>query len=235
MLIDFGSTKQSDTGPRDGMLDIAKKIKEDCGGKLHIVVATHRHADHISGFAGKSGKVIASLEPDLVLQPWTEDPDLDPEAEASASSDGASRQRARALTGRLSAMQVVAAAALEQVPRLKKSDAVPRTLREQVHFLGETNVKNLKSVRGLIEMGVDHVYAHFGTELRLGSLLPGVSVDVLGPPTLKQSEEIAHQADRDQDEFWHLAARALDIDGDERAAIFDGAPTSRGSRKRHAG
>ncbi|HET6999231.1 MAG TPA: hypothetical protein VFI03_11640 [Solirubrobacterales bacterium] len=229
VLIDFGSTKQSKTGPSGGMLEIAEKIKEDCGGKLQILVATHRHADHISGFAGKPGKVIASLKPDLVVQPWTEDPDLDKDAKAPASSDGGGRLRARALTTRLSAMQAVAEAVLEQVPRLEASDAVSNAVANQVRFLGETNLKNAESVRNLMSMGDQNVYVNFGTKLKLGALLPGVRVDVLGPPTLEQSSAISHQADKNEDEFWHLAARALDVDGAERSPIFDGAPTSRRS------
>ena len=44
----------------------------------------HRHKDHISGFATSNGKgpgdIIASCEPGVVIQPWTEDPDAKPDA-----------------------------------------------------------------------------------------------------------------------------------------------------------
>ena len=75
ILIDFGSTKSSDFGPDGGMLEIAEKIGEHSGGKLEMVVATHRHADHISGFGGKPGRVIAGLEPE---------PECDSEGDGSA-------------------------------------------------------------------------------------------------------------------------------------------------------
>jgi hypothetical protein len=227
VLIDFGSTKQSGFGPPGGMLEIAERIRDDCDGKLQMLVATHRHADHISGFAGKPGEVIASLDPDLVLQPWTEDPKLDPEARAPASSGGGGALRARAMTSRLAAMQALAEAALAEVPRLEASPAVPKTVTDQVRFLGETNLKNAEAVKNLATMGERHVYAHFGTKLALGRLLPGVRVDVLGPPTLEQSSAISHQASTDEEEFWHLAARAFG-DGDHGdSQLFPGAPTAR--------
>lgn len=232
VLIDFGSTMQSKTGPKGGMLEIAKRIQEDCEGKLHMLVATHRHADHISGFGSKPGEVIASLAPDLVVQPWTEDPELDPEARAPAGAGAGNDRgaRARAATARLSDMQAVAEAALAEVPRLEAASGVPKPVADQVRFLGETNLKNADAVRNLMTMGKRNVYASFGTRLPLSSVLPGVRVDVLGPPTLDQSPAISHEATTDQEEFWHLAARSLaagDGDGEgERSEIFEGAPAA---------
>ena len=50
-------------------------------------------------------------------------------------------------------------------------------------------------MRNLMEMGArPPIYASFGTELALADLLPGVGIEVLGPPTLEQSAEIASRA-----------------------------------------
>jgi hypothetical protein len=204
VLIDFGSTKASSYGPR-GLLPIAKQIASDCGGKLQMVVATHRHADHISGFAGEPGAVIASLAPDLVVQPWTEDPNLEPDAQGAPASGEAGRA-ARSFVGRLVDMQAVAAAVVAEVPRLEKSRAVPKSVAAQVRFLGETNLANSDSVTNLMTMGKLALYVNFGTKLPTKRLLPGIGIDVLGPPTLRQSKAIADEARVDRDEFWHLAA-----------------------------
>src|SRR5262249_47303850 len=47
VLVDFGTTAQPDAL----MVEIANDIAKVTGGKLTAVVATHRHRDHISGFA----------------------------------------------------------------------------------------------------------------------------------------------------------------------------------------
>jgi hypothetical protein len=84
VLIDYGSTA-APVGRESTMGEVAKLIKVATGGRLDAVVATHRHADHISGFATSNGKgtgdVIASIAGEaLVIQPWTEDPALPTDA-----------------------------------------------------------------------------------------------------------------------------------------------------------
>lgn len=65
------------------MADIAANITKEAAGYLHMVVATDRHADHISGFgADESGDLIEALQPDVVVQPCTEAPDLATDAAA---------------------------------------------------------------------------------------------------------------------------------------------------------
>src|SRR5262249_27220462 len=66
MLIDYGSTAAPKNARGKYMTAVANDIKKQCQDKLHVLVATHRHRDHISGFTTEgeaTGKIIASLKP----------------------------------------------------------------------------------------------------------------------------------------------------------------------------
>ena len=213
VLIDFGTTglpKRAGKSVKeaDHMLRVANHIAGVCGGQLTAVVATHRHADHISGFAtdapgGGSGKVIADCKPKLVLQPWTEDPQAARDARKATVDSVRSR---KSFIAGLGAMHDVAAA-LERI-----GQAPPRSLSagvaRQLSFLGMDNIKNESAVNNLIAMGqrAIAVFAHHGSNAKLARLLPGVRVRVLGPPDLTQTEKIRKMASSDPDQFWQLMA-----------------------------
>lgn len=204
MLIDFGTTK-TPGGSASHMVNVANDIRKETEGHLHIVVATHRHKDHISGFATTTqgdgpGDIIRSLHPDVVLMPWTEDPD----AEEDAAKPTKTRS-GHALRRQLDHMHIVAAGAL----RFSANAGLPDALRRRLAFLGEDNIKNVSAVRNLQSMGKECRYLYFGADPELGKLLPGVSVRVLGPPTLEQSEAIRSQRVTDHSQFWMLTAAAV--------------------------
>ncbi|MCK1270822.1 MULTISPECIES: hypothetical protein [unclassified Bradyrhizobium] len=207
VLIDYGSTGLPPKTPKTRMMDIAEDIRKRTGGKLHAVVATHRHKDHISGFETKkggkgTGDVIRSLKPDLVVQPWTEDPDLGVNATGPTAQAAAGEKKRIAM---LSSMQAVAEQTIVQT---KATRYFSKELRSQFYFLGESNINNPGAVKNLMTMGKKTEYVYAGKKTSLGSLL-GVQIDVLGPPTVKQTATIKKQRARDPNEFWQLQARAM--------------------------
>jgi hypothetical protein len=215
VLIDFGTMelppRGSKTVPRSEHMErVATDIAAVCGGQLTAVVATHRHADHISGFAtdgagGGSGRIIADCKPKVVLQPWTEDPQAARDAK-KATVD--SRRSRKSFVSGLNAMHRVAEAlyAIGASPPRNLSRAVAR----QLAFLGMDNIANVSAVKNLIAMGerpgATAVFAHHGSNAGLARLLPGVRVRVLGPPDLTQTEKIRTMRASDPQEFWQLMA-----------------------------
>lgn len=203
LLMDFGSTeKPKGVESRSAMLrQVAEDIQRQCKGKLHLVVATHRHADHINGFAVKdgnaSGDIIKACQPELVLQPWTEDP--------SAPED----PRAKPFIDRLEALHALAWSLGENLEHLRKlkcySPGVTKDLRRfAANNLGSKDVANKSAVENLRTMGRRPPrYLSYGSPLNL-DLLPGVKVHVLGPPTLEQSPNILRQREGNVREFWQL-------------------------------
>ncbi len=78
MLIDCG-VLQNTKGQEERLCKIIEDIRKQCRGKLHIVVATHEHEDHLSGFVMHRNKFKTEFEIGQVWLAWTEeksDPDV---------------------------------------------------------------------------------------------------------------------------------------------------------------
>lgn len=216
VLIDFGTSGLPAHVASDHMMSIANDIKVKCGGKLNAVVATHRHLDHISGFAtAKNGKgtgdIIRSLNPDVVLQPWTEQLDLAEDALAPIPGRKGMHQQTIALNK----MNEFAATLIASFDKISKTLS-PKTA-ERIRFLGEDNIKNVSAVKNLSDMG-SNVYTYYGEKSGLEKILPGVKISVLGPPTIEQSESITKMRSRDP-EYWNLQLSKLKQETDISAAI----------------
>jgi glyoxylase-like metal-dependent hydrolase (beta-lactamase superfamily II) len=235
VLIDFGSTQSPPNGKKKLMKLIADDIATVVGKPLHVLVATHRHADHISGFATNASKtgtgdVIAGLQPQLVIQPWTERPD----APREFIGKGPNMMGADdALRLSLTRMSDVAVAAAHEAGHLSAE------VRSEIKFVADDGVANLSAVKNLAAMGkkTKAAYVQYGSKVAaLKTLLPGVAVTVLGPPTIKQKSDVLDQDPVNKKEYWHFAqfwalrADAAGVQG-KAPALFPRARTYRSLRE----
>ena len=230
ILIDFGTA----SGSAD-MKGIAEKIKEACGGKLYAVVATHRHKDHISGFSDKSGKdspgaIIASCKPEIVIQPWTEDPKAGANATSAALfKKNQPAQATQVYFASLNAMQAYAQTVVDRASLWRG----PGNQTTRLEKLASNNTKNPDAVQNLQKMGSKQPkFLAYGdpSGLENSKLLPGVKVTVLGPPTLKQANLKKYA--KNSDEYW-IASKywGLQQRGAEKGKfkLFPGAAAYRGA------
>jgi hypothetical protein len=215
VLFDFGTTSLPEGAAKNHMQQVALDIEAKSGGMLDMLVATHRHADHISGFATSgdaarpgSGDIIARLNPKLVVQPWTEAPNAPVDWQGPL---GLTRAKGFAQhVNALKSMQETAANALKFLDP-KKRRRVPKAIADQIAFIGEDNLSNLSAVRNLQAMGKKSraEFVFHGCTLDVAAELPGVTIDVLGPPNLRQTDSIETQTSVNKDEFWMLAAKRM--------------------------
>jgi hypothetical protein len=203
LLIDFGST--SLPRGRRTLVPVAELIREHTSGQLDVVVVTHRHRDHLSAFG--SPPIVDLLAdpgfPTLVVRSWTEDPTIAAGATGPASA-AAGGQGAAASPGLVAALQSGQGFAAQLAGLVA---AAPRgSLGAEVRKLAEDQLANQEAVDQLERwsQGNRGEYLHYGMRTRIDQIVPGISVRVLGPPTVEQHPAVATQRERDPTEFWML-------------------------------
>ena len=207
MLVDFGTTQHPDYGtatkPRrvNKLKEIAADIAAVTEGHLDVVVATHRHADHVSAFTGERTKaLIEAVQPSLVIRPWSDDPALAEDAPGPDPLDAASRRFLRVLDAGDRWLEKLA---------ILKADAPP--VVELPPDL-DPQLKNPDSIACLDGWSTDDRgrYVKAGDELDVRAVLPGVELQVLGPPTLDQVPGLASEASK-HGEYWATNQPALPV------------------------
>jgi ribonuclease BN (tRNA processing enzyme) len=221
VLIDCGSTRRAPEGP--SIADVAELIAGHTGGQLDVVVVTHRHRDHLSGFGVKAAVAhLAPLRPGLVIRPWADHPDVAEDATGPVSLGAGSRRFASALT-RAQTFADVVARTFEG--RRGQQGALATFAADQL-----PNAAAVETLEGWAE-AADAAYVHAGSDASTTEILPGVAVRILGPPTIEQWPQVARQR-QDDPEYWltqrtmlarHFDAQRLDnvLDeaGEETAGV----------------
>lgn len=203
MLFDFGSTHAPRARVTSLLPNVAKLIEAHCGGQLDVLVATHRHKDHIDGFGNKAAaEVITRLEPKFVVRPWTEDPKLPADSKALGAGAAPSERFAASL-GEAQGFAELAKSLVSHDGRR------PRGIAGDLVELAENQVPNQEALDNLnswADAG-DFEFLHAGVKTRIPKFVPGITVRVLGPPTVEQEPDVVRQRSND-DEFW-LTQQAL--------------------------
>lgn len=154
ILIDCGVHQMGDVKTIEAAVE---NIRQETGGRLDIVIATHAHQDHISGFA-RCADAFKSMEVGEVWLPWTENP-LDAQA---------ARIRNRQL-------------ALIEALHLHFAVRPPR---QEALFALQNLRGNAEALR-LLKAGINGGkvrYLEAGEELKRPARIPRLTVKVLGPP-----------------------------------------------------
>jgi glyoxylase-like metal-dependent hydrolase (beta-lactamase superfamily II) len=150
ILIDFGSTRP--VGQTKDLVPVATAIAEQTKGEIDVVVVTHRHKDHLSGFGPKEAPLLSMKPgfPKLVVRSWTEHPRLDRAAKGPAAV--AARNAAGpmdALVGRKSSEFVNSLRAAERFAvdlQAKVQGAVPNSLPAELKQLVDDQISNKEAV-----------------------------------------------------------------------------------------
>jgi beta-lactamase superfamily II metal-dependent hydrolase len=162
VLIDCGSHRAG-PGPRpiaDVVASIVSDVTDADGvARIDVVVATHRHQDHVSGFAQG---VWAKVEVGEVWMPWTEDP-KDPRARRIREAQSTTSQRLAL------GLRAMGAGEDNRALRIAENSLTNAAAMETLHW-GFAR----RPVRRFLR-------PQSGPELIEVAGLPGVRVHVLGP------------------------------------------------------
>jgi hypothetical protein len=195
LLIDFGAKTRAPGGP--SLAELAPRIAEHCGGHLDVVVATHRHADHVRGFGDAAAKRhLVPLQPSLIIRPWTDGP-----AEAASVSGHKLDASSRRFLALLDSVGDRGASVVEEF-------GLERTAAGRVGQLAELGVANQGALDMLGTWTVPDptVWVRADDQLDAAALLPGVNIRVLGPPTLKEVPRLKSYASTSS-EYWLAMTR----------------------------
>jgi len=170
ILIDCGVHAQDLGSIRDAVTQMAS----DCGNKLALVIMTHRHADHISGF-GSCSDIFSTIEVERVWMPWFEDPGNTKAMNFQSSLT--------ALANRLGASLRLAA---QRDPRAEELLHMTENITGGAAAVGEAtgNQKALNVLHGGFKGPAQHDYYRAGDTPTLPQDLvdAGLTAQILGPP-----------------------------------------------------
>jgi beta-lactamase superfamily II metal-dependent hydrolase len=217
LLIDCGgwNTTSSSVTP------CVQDIHDTCNGKLDLLIVTHQHEDHVSGF-NQARTVFDTITVNEVWMSWIENPEdsiakllkdaYGKKLQSLKQSISANLVRMRRFTGgddrQQKIMKAKQARMMQALELLKFEEGSSYGAKLAVGK--RTNDDAMAYVKG---KGNTIKYLLPGRVMKLMPGEPGIKCYVLGPPRDKDMRYF--KIDEEEDEMYHLAMRA-----DARAAAF---------------
>lgn len=171
LLIDCGVLKGTPESDQR-MKEVAESVHDATNGHLDILVATHEHWDHVSGFL-QAEAIFDTVDVGEVWLAWTEDPQDELAKELR-------RRKAKRLQG------IVAAAKLAGAENTPAAQRTARQLDGLLSFQGDLSATGTKTTAKALEWVKNRQaqvrYLRPGEQLFDLPSLPGIRVYVLGPP-----------------------------------------------------
>jgi Metallo-beta-lactamase superfamily len=197
VLIDCGTLGSKYTDVK--LPDVIAEIDETTNGRLHLVVGTHQHQDHLSGMAKLSdqfkGKTI-----DHVWLAWTENPN-DPVAKKLGKARDDMGIAAKASAQSLKALDSNSETARAVESLLGFFGETPETMGAAAATFGVAARNSMDTVRGLAKQAEYRKPGEPAIELEW---LPGFRFFVLGPPV--DPDALHDTGEHGSDELYALTA-----------------------------
>jgi hypothetical protein len=201
LLIDCGVLKGTPNAAGQ-MQKVVQNISDTTGGHLDVLVVTHEHWDHLSGFL-QAQALFAKVKVGEVWMAWTEDPDDELAAELRA-------RKQKRLQG------IVAAQALADAGETAAARRTKRMLDVLLGFNGDFGAGAKQTTGAAFDWvkkrKAELQYLRPGDQLFDHPVLPGVRIYVLGPPhdrrMIKRSDP-----SKKTPEVYELTANAAVHDG----------------------
>jgi len=221
MLIDCGTLGATTT--KVDINDVIKDITKTTNNHIHLLVATHEHQDHLSGFPLFKNDS-DPLKVDNVWVAWTEDP-----------KDTLAQQLVKYKGDLEMALMPIAQALTDAGGISQESEKMGKIVHSILEFGGDPNAlkayaetvnDKMNFVRtglGTQQPGFQPNYLSPGGEAREPAWLPGFRFYVLGPPRSKDA--LSNTGEQGSPELYSLAAAitpgAMDDGTGEQKHPFD--------------
>lgn len=210
VLFDCGSIKKGAHAMKDVVAAVIDDLRDDDNvPRVDLVVGTHRHRDHVSGFELDAWEEVEVGE---VWMPWTEDPD-DPEA-----------TRIREMQASL-ALHLQATLTRQGEVAAARNDATATARAEEQMLVAANALSNEAAMTRLHEgFGKRRTKkpkffpTKDGQELVTPKYLPGVSVYVMGP---SRDPDVIRDMEPGEGESYLRLASSTEPGKEQPPALFD--------------